>query len=122
MICALEADVLQRAVTAHPAITGWSNGLYDGPFSTSAPPCCQPLLTIDLEGIICLELSGCRLTEHREHVHKVVEGEIPLAILRESLHDPLLEGILLKTSRAITEVVRQGLRTSLKAACENMRV
>lgn len=77
-------------------------------FSTTAPPCCQPLLTIDLEGIICLELSGCRLTEHREHVHKVIEGEVPLAILRESLHNPLLEGILLKISTAVTEVGEAG--------------
>lgn len=65
-------------------------------------PLPEALLTVDLKGIVGLELAGSRLTEHRKHVHEVVEGEVPLPVLRKSLHNPFLEGILLKTTIAIT--------------------
>lgn len=72
------------------------------PTSHSRPPPLA-LVTIDLEGIVCLELSGSRLAEHGKHVHKVVEGEVPLTILGKRRHDPFFEGILLKeTHTAIT--------------------
>lgn len=67
-------------------------------------PLPQPLVTIDLEGVVCLELAGSRLTEHRKHVHKVIEGEVSLAVLGKSLHDPFLEGILLRKTTAATNV------------------
>lgn len=57
-------------------------------------PLPEALLTVDLKGIVGLELAGSRLTEHRKHVHEVVEGEVPLPVLRKSLHNPFLEGIL----------------------------
>lgn len=68
----------------------------------ASQPLLQALVTVDLEGVVCLEVAGSRLTEHRKHVDKVVEGEVPVAILRKRLHNPFLEGILLKKTTAVT--------------------
>lgn len=56
---------------------------------------CSVDLTIDLEGIDGLQLSGGRLTQSRKHVHKVVEAEVPTSVLRERLHDSVSERVLL---------------------------
>ena len=38
-------------------------------------------VTVDLEGVYSLELSGGSFTESRKHVDKVIEAQVPLPIL-----------------------------------------
>lgn len=52
-------------------------------------------VTVDLEGVNSLELSGWSLTESREHVDEVIEAQVPLSVLRERLHDSVSEWVLL---------------------------
>lgn len=52
-------------------------------------------ITIYFKSINGLKLSGGHFTQNREHVDKIVEAEIPQAVLREGFHNPVTEWIFL---------------------------
>lgn len=52
-------------------------------------------VTVYLEGVNGLELSGWSFAEGRKHIDEVAEAQVPLSVLRERLHDSLSKRVFL---------------------------
>lgn len=59
------------------------------------PP--SPARTINFKSIVGFEIAGSHFAHHGKHVQKVVQGHVPIPVLREHLGNPLAERVVLGT-------------------------
>lgn len=67
---------------------------------------CRIPLTVNLERIVHLNISGRMLTEHRQQIQKILKRQIPGAVTRERLADALFERVLAQLVQLLDVLAR----------------